>query len=142
MNPQSNSGQSKGDDEAAHRLRTIREVFENGEWVDAERLRALQRPVADWEREGRVFAVDHEGRRYFASYQFAASMVPLPVIKEVLAAFGEADPWVIAAWFHFPSAWLVQRDEHGARNVSPKDVLDRGPEVVSAAAKRLSSWVA
>ena len=33
---------------------------------------------------------------------------PLPVIGEILKAFGEvADPWVLAAWFHYPNACLL-----------------------------------
>ena len=36
----------------------------------------------------------------------------------------------------------MSRDEGGAVNVAPKDALDRGAEVVRAAAKRLTSYVA
>lgn len=131
------------DEDEAQRLRTIREVFEEGEWVDADQLHALDRPISDWEQEGRVFAIEHVGRRYYASYQFDASLQPLPVIKHVLAAYGQvADPWQLAAWFHFPSPWLVKRDEQGVRNVAPKDALERSEAVVETAAKRLSSHIA
>ena len=130
------------DDEDEQRLRTIREVFEEGAWVGADCLRELNRPIATWEDEGRVFAIEYEGRRYYPRYQFDASLQPLPVIRDIIAAFGEAEPWTLAAWFHYPSAWLVERDEQGARTVAPKDAMDRGADLVSAAAKRLSGWVA
>jgi hypothetical protein len=138
-------------EDRVHRMRTIQELFADGEWLTAEQLNALQatppankaHPASDWKRRGRVFSVNYRGKEYFARYQFDALYQPLPIIKDILAAFGEvADTWTLAAWFHFPSAWLVKRDERGATNVAPKDSLDRGAEVVQAAAKRLSSYVA
>ena len=138
-------------EERLHRMRTIQDVFTDGEWLAAEQINALQatppankaHPASDWKRRGRVFSVNYRGKEYFARYQFDALYQPLPVIKEILAAFGEvADAWTLAAWFHFPNAWLVKRDEHGAVNIAPKDALDRGTAVVKAAAKRLTSYVA
>lgn len=138
-------------EERVHRMRTIQEVFAESEWLTAEQLNALQatppankaHPAADWKRRGRVFSVNYRGKEYFARYQLDALYQPLPIIKDILAAFGEvADTWTLAAWFHFPSPWLVQRDERGATNVAPKDALDRGDEIVRAASKRLSSYAA
>lgn len=142
MDPRSDRRHGAMSDEEAHRQRTIREVFEEGEWVGADQLSAPRQPAADWEQERRVFSVDYDGRRYYARYQFDASLQPLPVIKEVLAAFGDADPWAIAAWFHYPSAWLVEDHEQGTRNVPPKNALDRRADVVEAAIKRFTSYVA
>jgi len=138
-------------EERVHRMRTIQEVFAECEWLTAEQLNALQatppankaHPASDWKRRGRVFSVNYRGREYFARYQFDALYQPLPVIKGILAAFGEvADAWTLAAWFHFPNPWLVKRDERTAMNVAPKDALDRGTDIVRAAAKRLSSYAA
>lgn len=138
-------------EERTRRMRTIREVFEEGDWLNAEQLNALQaappankaHPASDWKRRGRIFSVNYAGREYFARYQFDALYQPLPIIKEILAGLGEvADAWTIAAWFHYPSPWLVVRDRQGARNVAPRDALDRGSEVVAAARKRSSSYVA
>jgi hypothetical protein len=138
-------------EERVHRMRTIHEVFAEGDWLTAEQLNALQasapankaHPAADWKRRARVFSVNYRGKEYFPRYEFDALYQPLPIIKDILVAFGEtADPWTLAAWFHFPSPWLVRRDERGATNVAPKDSLDRGDEVVRAAAKRLSSYAA
>lgn len=123
-------------------METVRQVFEEEEWVEARQLTALERPLADWEQSGRVFSVEYEGSRYYARYQFDASLQPLPVIKGILAAFGDADPCAIAAWFHYPSGWLVESHEQGTRNVAPKNALDRRADVVRAAAKRLTSYVA
>lgn len=138
-------------EERVRRMRTIHEVFAEGEWLTAEQLNALQakppankaHPAADWKRRGRVFSVNYRGKEYFARYQLDALYQPLPVIKDILVAFGEvADTWPLAAWFHFPSPWLVQRDQRGATNIAPKDALDRGNDVVRAASKRSSSYAA
>lgn len=139
-------------EERTRRMRTIRQVFEEGDWLTAEQLNALQasppankaHPASDWKRRGRIFSVNYGGREYFPRYEFDALYQPLPVIKEILAAFGDvADAWRLAAWFHFPSPWLVVRDARGARNVAPRDALsDRAGEVVAAAAKRSGSYTA
>ncbi|MFT3815626.1 MAG: hypothetical protein QM740_20055 [Acidovorax sp.] len=130
------------------RMRTLRQVFTEGDWLSAEQLNALQdtppasksQPASDWKRRGRIFGVSRSGREYFARYQFDAMYEPLPVIREVLKAFGEvADPWVLAAWFHYPNAWIAGAE--GAP-VAPKDALDRGEAVVRAATKRRGSYTA
>jgi len=130
------------------RMRTVQQVFVEGEWLSAEDLNALQaappknksQPASDWKRRGRIFGVSRGGREYLARYQFDAMYQPLPVLREVLDAFGEvADPWVLAAWFHYPNAWIT--DAQGAP-VAPKDALDRRDEVINAALKRRTSYVA
>lgn len=132
-------------------MQAIQDIFTNAEWLTHEQINALQAtpPVSkvllanDWKLHGRVFSTTYRGKEYFARYQFDPQYHPLPIIKETLAALGEvADTWTVAAWFHFPNGWLVRRDEGGAVNVAPKDALDRGAEVVQAAAKRLASCVA
>lgn len=125
-------------DERIQRMRTIQEVFSGGEWLSVEQLAA----ASEWVSRGQVFCVNYGGKEYFARYQFDAELQPLPIIKNILAAFGEvADTWTLAAWFHFPSPWLVQRDEYGAHNIAPKDALDREADVVHAAALRLGGYV-
>lgn len=58
---------------------------------------------SDRTRRSRVFRVSYAGTDFFPRYQFDALCPPLPVIKEVQAAFGRgADTWTPAAWFHFP----------------------------------------
>ena len=134
------------------RMQTVKEVLADGEWLTAEQINVLQPnpptnkslPASDWKRRGRVFSVSHAGKEFFARYQFDATYQPLPIVKEVLTAFGEvADAWVLAAWFHFPNTWLAHKGRRkGMEPVAPKDALDAGAAVVSAAAKRLRSYVA
>lgn len=134
-------------DERRRRMATVKRVLDEGEWLTAEQINALQQvppanrslPASDWKRRGRVFSVNAFGKDLYARYQFDALYQPLPVIREVLEAFGPvADAWTLAAWFHFPNAWLV-RD---GMALAPKDCLDRGADVVRAAARRLDAYVA
>ena len=135
-------------EDRVQRMRTLRQVFAQGDWLTSEQLNSLQdappksksQPASDWKRRGRVFSVSRSGREYFARYQFDAMYEPLPVMRDVLEAFGDvADPWVLAAWFHYPNAWVVGAD---GGPVAPKDALDRRDDVVRAALKRRTSYVA
>lgn len=130
------------------RMQTLRQVFAEGDWLSSEQLNALQadpphnksQPSSDWKRRGRIYGVSRGGREYFARYQFDAMYEPLPVVRDILEAFGElADPWVLAAWFHYPNAWIT--DAEGTA-LAPKDALDRRSEVVRAARMRTTSYVA
>jgi hypothetical protein len=141
MDSNTDGGTVDAREERLHREATLREVFEQGEWLAREELDALQCPVNDWKRQGLVFSVERDGREFFARYQFDETFRPLPAIEKVLAALGEVDRWAVAAWFHYPSAWLVEHDEAGARNATPKDRLDRGDEVVAAALRRSGTYV-
>lgn len=133
------------------RLRTVRTVLEEGEWLTAEQLNALQpkppaqksQPASAWKRRGRIFGVNYSGREYFARYQFDEAYQPLPVIKDILRAFGTvADNWKIATWFHFPNGWLMKPGTDEQQPVAPKDTLDQRTEVLSAASNRHGSYVA
>lgn len=135
-------------EDRVQRMHTLRQVFAEGDWLTSEQLNTLQavppksksQPASDWKRRGRIYSVSRGGREYFARYQFDAMYEPLPVIREILEAFGEvADHWVLAAWFHYPNAWIVGSD--GAP-VAPKDALDRRDDVVRAALTRRTSYVA
>jgi hypothetical protein len=133
------------------RLDTIRKMLEEGEWLTAEQLNALQpnppaqksQPASDWKRRGRIFGVSYGGQDYFARYQFDDAYQPLSIIKDILRAFGEvADSWRIAAWFHFPNGWIAQPGTGGQQPVAPKDALDQRDTVLNAVAKRHGSYVA
>lgn len=135
-------------EDRVRRMGTLRKVFNAGDWLTAEQLNALQaeppksksQPASDWKRRGRIFGVSRSGREYFARYQFDAMYEPLPVIRDVLKAFGEvADPWVLAAWFHFPNGWIVSSD---GVPVAPKEALDRRDDLIRAAPRRHDSYVA
>ncbi len=130
------------------RMKTLREVFSQGSWLTADQVNALQetpprnksQPASDWKRRGRIFSVGVGGREYFPAYQFDAMNEPLPIIRDVLEAYGNvADPWTLAAWFHYPNGWIV--DATGTA-VAPKDALDRSEDVIDAARRRRTSYVA
>lgn len=132
-------------------MKTIKAIFEQGEWLMAEQLNALQpspstqksQPASEWKRLGRIFAVSHGGEEYFARYQFDEAYQPLPVIEEILRAFGEvADNWKIAAWFHYPNGWLSKPGAQGQAPLAPKDALDQRAALLRAATARRGSYAA
>lgn len=133
------------------RKNTIKKILEEGEWLSADDINRLQssppklasHPASDWKRRGRVFCITHDGRDLYPRYQFDALYQPLPVIKGVLDAYGQyADAWVLAAWFHFPNAWLVKDTQDGDVPVAPKDALDRRDDVINAARRRRGTYAA
>jgi hypothetical protein len=135
-------------DDLIARKTTIKKILEEGDWLSAEDINRLQSvppklksyPASDWKRRGRVFSVSHDGRDLYPRYQFDALYQPLPVIKDILEAYGQyADAWALAAWFHFPNSWIVK---DGQLPLAPKDALDRHDDVVEAARKRRGSYVA
>ena len=94
-------------------MQSLRQIFAEEDWLTSEQLNVLQdtppksksQPASDWKRRDRIYGVTRAGREYFARYPFDALYQPLPVIREILEAFGEvADPWALAAWFHYPNA--------------------------------------
>lgn len=138
-------------DDRLQRLRTVNRILSDTEWLTSDQINALQQkrpannslPASDWKRRGRIFSVNYGGKEMFPRYEFDATYQPLPVIKEILTAFGDvADPWTLAAWFHFPNRWLANRGAKGMDAVAPKDALDAGAAVVNAASKRLNGYVA
>lgn len=137
--------------ERLKRMQTIREIFKEGEWLTAEMLNRLQPeppsnrslPASDWKRRGRIFSVTFSGKEYFPRYEFDAAYQPLPLMKEIIAAFGTvADTWKIAAWFHYPNGRIVERGPEGVKAIAPKDALDRRDDLVKALEKRTGSYVA
>lgn len=132
-------------------MNTIETILEDGEWLTAEQLNAMQpdppaqkfQPASDWKRHGRIYSVNQGGQEYFARYQFDGAYQLLPVIQDVLRAFGDdADTWQIAAWFAFPNGWISKPDTAGQEPMAPQDALDRRDAVLNAAAKHHGSYVA
>jgi hypothetical protein len=133
------------------RMQTVQKVFSEGNWLTAEQINALQgeppankaHPASDWKRRGRVFSVNYGGKEYFPSYLFDALYQPLPIIKDILKALGTvADPWVLAAWFHFPNGWIAKPGAGGHEAIAPMRALDLRDAVLRAAANRQASYVA
>jgi hypothetical protein len=139
-------------EERLRRVGTIRRMLAEGDWLTAEEINRLQPappvnrslPASDWKRRGRIFGVAHGGREYYARWQLDAGYAPLPVIKPVLEALGAGrDPWALAAWFHFPNAWLTRRAADGNElAVAPKDLLHEPDAVLEAARHYDRSYVA
>ena len=74
----------------------------------AEDIRALNPSESStkWKREGRVFAIQHDGKDLFPVFQFADGK-PLPIIKEILKVLPEdMSPWQTAFWFESGNGWL------------------------------------
>ena len=114
------------------------------QWISSEAINSQQNVTADWKRQGLIFGVNDGEQEMFPAYQFDAAWQPLPVIKDILSNLHDMrDGWKIAAWFHFPSSWLSYRKSDGTiALVAPKDALDLGLDVVSAARKNTASYVA
>lgn len=138
-------------EDRVRRMKTVQQVFAEGDWITAEQINALQaeppanksHPASDWKRRGRIFSVNYGGKEYFPRYVFDALYQPLTIVKEVLKAFGTvADPWVLAAWFHFPNGWIAKPGSGGSESVAPKDALDQRDALLNAATQRQVSYVA
>lgn len=138
-------------EERLQRMQTIREIFNGEEWLSAEMINRLQPeppsnrslPASDWKRRGRIFSVTFGGKEYFPRYQFDAAYQPLPLMRDVLTAFGTvADTWKIAAWFHYPNGRIVEPGSEGLQAMAPKDALDRRDDLMQALEKRTGSYVA
>jgi hypothetical protein len=130
---------------------TLKEVFENDDWLTAEEINKLQlrpparqsRPASDWERQGRIFSASYDGKKYFPRYQFDAMYRPLPVIRDVLKAYGQcSDPWSLAAWFYFPNAWIATNVGDESVAVAPRNALGRLGDVVNAARNQTNTYIA
>ena len=138
-------------EERMDRLRSIRKMLHEGEWLTAAEINAAQEnpptqkslPASDWKRRGRVFSVNHDGIDYYPRYEFDAAYRPLPIIGELLKKFAaESDTWKIAAWFHFPNGYLTTNTPDGRRVIAPKDALDQRDKLMDAARSRKGTYVA
>jgi len=137
-------------EESLRRLQTIQEIFSEEKWLTAEMLNHLQAeppsnqllPASDWKQQGRIFGVMFEGREYFPCYEFDTAYQPLPLITDILLAFGPvADTWKIAAWFHYPNGWIVESGNQGIKPIAPKDALDRRDDLIRTLEKRKGTYV-
>ena len=118
-----------------------REITATGVWLTAEQINSRQnvppvdkeQPASDWTKSRRIFSVTFDGNEYFAGYQFDTTCQPLPIIRDILAAFGPRyESWAIAAWFHFPNGWIVGAGDCEGKPIAPMNALDRPSDVVRA----------
>jgi hypothetical protein len=146
-------------EERLRRRATINKVLSEGRWLTAAQINALQStppsnvglPAGDWKRRGRIFSVNDGGKDLYPGYQFDDACQPLPVMSELIGEFPESrqDPWRLAAWLHYPNAWLV-RPPKGAKSarfevpapIRPCELLVERPEDVLEAARMRHSYVA
>ncbi|MCS0627865.1 hypothetical protein NX786_00695 [Telluria mixta] len=147
---QANPGGIMIEERVSH-MATVKKVFEEGDWLTAEDINELQKkppskkslPASNWKRRGRIFSVSYGRKNYYPRYQFDAMYQPLPIISEILKAYGEcADTWSLATWFHFPNGWIVRQVGDEVISVAPKDALDRSSNVIKAAQSRKGTYVA
>ena len=86
-------------------------------------------PASRWKREGRLFAVRRSGVDLYPAFQLVDG-VPLPVIKEILAALPRhMTGWQVAMWFASGNGWL--------QGAEPQKRL-ADPDAVIAAARKLA----
>nr|WP_100550020.1 MULTISPECIES: hypothetical protein [unclassified Pseudomonas] len=114
-----------------------RAILASGDWLSAQDIAALAdlattnptSRTSRWKREGRIFAIRHNGYDYFPLYALAkaSGYRPLPVMAEVLKVFdGQKEGWGLAYWFASVNSFLA-----GKR---PQDLLTTHPDRVLAAA--------
>ena len=62
-----------------------------------------------WRNQGRIFAVRHQGKSLYFTFQFDDQLEPRPVIRDVVKHLHDWDPWDIAIWFVTPNGALNRR---------------------------------
>jgi hypothetical protein len=113
-------------------------VFASGDWLTVLQVAQLaglrtQNPSAQpdkWNRQGRIFVINHEGVDYFPGYGLDrdAGFRPLKYLADVLEVFdGNRNGWGLACWFCSDNSYLC-----GKR---PQDLLTTDPKRVIAAAE-------
>ncbi len=115
--------------------RAIDAVLQGTEWNSAaeigRRLHAQavnpHAAVSRWQQSGRIFGIDHRGRKIYPAYIFDAAWQPLPAVKKVLEVLGDHSVFRVAAWFESTNSFL------GGRR--PREVIASDPEAVVAAAE-------
>lgn len=124
--------------EARMNAEARRAVLQGAEWLNAARLSKIagfsgQNASAQpnkWKRDGKIFALRHDGNDLYPGYALDADAQYRPVkgLAPVLKVFGtELDAWDIAIWFASANGFLG--------GAAPKDLLNRAPERVLAAAE-------
>jgi hypothetical protein len=84
-----------------------------------------------WRKEGRIFTVQVDSSARYPGFQLGQRGRPLPVIAEVLKAFGgRLSGWELALWFTGAHDWLG--------GMRPVDVLETDADQVVAAARNMA----
>jgi len=111
------------------------QVFKSAQWLTAQditervgfRTASPSLQLNKWTSAGLIFTISDEGHDKFPAYALGDDGSPLPIMKEILAAFaGKRQPLSIATWFAAANGWLGGK--------SPMEMLaEHGDAVVSAA---------
>jgi hypothetical protein len=129
--------------EAAMQANARQAVLQSGDLVTAVQVaeaaglsaRRSSAQTTAWVKQGRLFAIRHDGVDYFPGYALDDDYRPLEVVSEVVKAFEtKKDGWGLAYWLHSDNSFLG-----GAR---PQDLLRDDPEGVVAAARDEAQEVA
>lgn len=113
-------------------------VLKSGDWITASDISELANFSATnpstqpskWKREGRLFAIRHDGIDYFPVYGLdeRTGYRPVSELKEIIAVLlTRKDGWGMAYWFASLNGRLDAR--------APKDLLRTAPERVLDAAR-------
>lgn len=111
------------------------QILGSGDWLTAAQLAGIasfstSNPSAQpnkWKKDGRVFAIRHQGLDYFPGYGLdaKAGYRPLKMLAKSLAVFGTAkDGWGLACWFALVNGFLGGRRAQDALLESPELVLE------------------
>lgn len=114
-------------------------ILDDSEWLPAQEVSRRAGSSATvknpsglpnrWKRTGKIFALSFEGRDLYPAYGLDVGGQPLPLMKKIIALFGESKtPWTLAVWFGTPNSWLG--------NEKPKNLMTSEPEKVLEAAQR------
>jgi len=114
-------------------------ILDDSEWLPAQEVSRRAGSSATvknpsglpnrWKRTGKIFALSFEGRDLYPAYGLDVGGQPLPLMKKIIALFGESKtPWTLAVWFGTPNSWLG--------NEKPKNLMTFEPEKVLEAAQR------
>lgn len=112
----------------------VNAVLTGTEWISESEVAMLACSASEpcgsidgWIHDGRVFAIDCDGRSFFPIYAFDTLGVPLPAVQDVLSVLACYSPWHLAFWFESISSMLG-----GAR---PRELIATDPCAVVAAAR-------
>jgi len=88
-------------EDRVRRMKTVQQVFAEGDWIGAEQINALQaeppanksHPASDWKRRGRIFSVNYGGKEYFARYLFDAPTIERHALRPDEMVWDSMLPW-------------------------------------------------
>jgi hypothetical protein len=119
----------------------MRDIFAGTEWLTADQVgtnatfgtvpgsndprKAGATKANRWKNEGKIFAIQRDGKDWYPRYQFDVSMMPIPLMKTIIQEFGDVPRIEIAAWMESPNIYL-----NGKR---PREVVATDSRAILAA---------